>query len=391
MVISTNALNPLPPSHIIPSKDEAWEARELKFHEENVKQINDLVRRMNAQAPAVVRRPLVTREAELERIRGDLLKSEVWAEVQRRAEESKLEQRAPSGRNVPFHFLGGEGLSSLGKATRRSMWTIARPVVSVIGKGRGGGYGSSDGSKEDMEHGTEKPDSQSHKGTGILVVAGVGIAAVTYLRRPVQNKSIYDDDMIPIHPPAKTTPNQPSHVVASSPAEPRHTPLSIVRIYIIEPFLTALRFFHLALLFGPVILTSPMLLIGGPDRRRKPGKPVAEDEDGWGAVWWYGFLVRQMERAGPTFIKLGQWAASRADLFPASLCEQMSKLHSNGDPHSLRHTKRVIEKAFRLKFDDIFEEFQEKPIGCGAIAQVSLSLLAPFLVLADGNRYTERD
>lgn len=81
-----------------------------------------------------------------------------------------------------------------------------------------------------------------------------------------------------------------------------------------------------------------------------------------------------MERAGPSFIKLGQWAASRADLFPAALCEKMSKLHSNGKPHSLGYTKKVMEAAFGMSFDDIFEEFDEEPIGCGAIAQVKLCL-----------------
>jgi aarF domain-containing kinase len=48
----------------------------------------------------------------------------------------------------------------------------------------------------------------------------------------------------------------------------------------------------------------------------------------------------------------------------------MSKLHSNGKPHSFHHTKRVIQKAFGMDFDDIFEEFGHEPIGCGAIAQV---------------------
>ena len=68
--------------------------------------------------------------------------------------------------------------------------------------------------------------------------------------------------------------------------------------------------------------------------------------------------------------QLAQWAASRADLFPASLCERMGKMHSQGRTHSLAHTKRVIERVFQRPFDDVFEEFDETPIGSGAIAQV---------------------
>lgn len=49
----------------------------------------------------------------------------------------------------------------------------------------------------------------------------------------------------------------------------------------------------------------------------------------------------------------------------------MSSLHSNAPAHSLAVTKRTIRKAFDGRpFEDIFEEFHEKPLGVGAIAQV---------------------
>ena len=48
----------------------------------------------------------------------------------------------------------------------------------------------------------------------------------------------------------------------------------------------------------------------------------------------------------------------------------MSSLHSNAPAHSLEITKRTIMRAFDGRpFDDIFEEFQEEPLGVGAIAQ----------------------
>jgi ABC1 atypical kinase-like domain len=68
--------------------------------------------------------------------------------------------------------------------------------------------------------------------------------------------------------------------------------------------------------------------------------------------------------------QLAQWAASRTDLFPTLLCERMGKMHSQGRPHSLAYTKRVIERVFKRPFDEVFEEFDEMPIGSGAIAQV---------------------
>ncbi len=58
----------------------------------------------------------------------------------------------------------------------------------------------------------------------------------------------------------------------------------------------------------------------------------------------------------------------------------MSALHSNAPAHSLGNTKRTIVKAFDGRpFEDIFEEFQEKPLGVGAIAQVYKARLKPDL------------
>lgn len=58
----------------------------------------------------------------------------------------------------------------------------------------------------------------------------------------------------------------------------------------------------------------------------------------------------------------------------------MSSLHSQAPAHSLEVTKRTISRAFNgLPFEDIFEEFQEEPLGVGAIAQVYKAKLRPDL------------
>ena len=58
----------------------------------------------------------------------------------------------------------------------------------------------------------------------------------------------------------------------------------------------------------------------------------------------------------------------------------MSTLHSHAPAHPLETTKRIIEKAFNgRRFEDIFEEFQEEPLGVGAIAQAYKARLKPEL------------
>lgn len=66
--------------------------------------------------------------------------------------------------------------------------------------------------------------------------------------------------------------------------------------YIWEPVCTGLRFLHLVCIFVPVIVTVPVMWVGGRDRERGGERR--------GCLWWYGFLVRGMERAGPAFIKV---------------------------------------------------------------------------------------
>lgn len=58
----------------------------------------------------------------------------------------------------------------------------------------------------------------------------------------------------------------------------------------------------------------------------------------------------------------------------------MSSLHSNAPAHSLKQTRKTIVKAFGGRpFDEIFDEFQEEPLGVGAIAQVYKAKLKPDL------------
>ena len=69
-------------------------------------------------------------------------------------------------------------------------------------------------------------------------------------------------------------------------------------LYVYEPIATGFRFLHLAIIFLPVIGTIPVIWLG---RRLKE-----RDNERAGTLWWYNFLVRSMERAGPAFIKVGE-------------------------------------------------------------------------------------
>ena len=69
-----------------------------------------------------------------------------------------------------------------------------------------------------------------------------------------------------------------------------------VDLYIWEPICTGLRFLHLVVIFVPVLVSGPAIWVG------KRSKTRGDERSG--TLWWYSFLVRSMERAGPAFIKV---------------------------------------------------------------------------------------
>ncbi|MCX7994296.1 MAG: AarF/ABC1/UbiB kinase family protein [candidate division WOR-3 bacterium] len=75
------------------------------------------------------------------------------------------------------------------------------------------------------------------------------------------------------------------------------------------------------------------------------------------------------EELGPTFIKLGQIASTRTDIFPEEFTETLSLLQDQVKPEPFVVMKSVIENDIG-PIRDVFTEFNETPIGSASIAQV---------------------
>lgn len=75
-------------------------------------------------------------------------------------------------------------------------------------------------------------------------------------------------------------------------------------LYIYEPIATGFRFLHLTVIFVPVIATIPVIWVGRRVKERESERS--------GTLWWYDFLVRSMERAGPAFIKVKSNGSNRS-------------------------------------------------------------------------------
>ncbi len=90
---------------------------------------------------------------------------------------------------------------------------------------------------------------------------------------------------------------------------------------------------------------------------------------------WWKLLLFACEHSGPTFIKLGQWAGTRRDLFDKEFCAIFSKLHDQTQEHSWYYTKQKLKKAFGKNWRKIFAKIERKPVGSGCVAQVGVTSL----------------
>ena len=80
-------------------------------------------------------------------------------------------------------------------------------------------------------------------------------------------------------------------------------------------------------------------------------------------------LSRAMEKLGPTYIKLGQFLASRPDIVSVAVARELERLQDRVAPLSREIAVGRIEAAFQAPLDSVFVEFGE-PVAAASIAQV---------------------
>jgi predicted unusual protein kinase regulating ubiquinone biosynthesis (AarF/ABC1/UbiB family) len=90
---------------------------------------------------------------------------------------------------------------------------------------------------------------------------------------------------------------------------------------------------------------------------------------GWLMEGWWRYCLWSIEVAGPTFVKLAQWAASRPDMFPDEFCRRFAVLHDSTTPHAWEHTAECLEKALGTGWEQRLV-LEPVVIGSGCIAQV---------------------
>lgn len=105
---------------------------------------------------------------------------------------------------------------------------------------------------------------------------------------------------------------------------------------------------------------------------------------------WLHLLLKATETSGPTYIKLGQWASTRRDLFSEAFCAQFSKLHVQVTPHPWTHTEHILQQAFGEDWGRVLCFEKQEPVGSGCVAQVYKARANPAFLDNDSIRRLAR-
>lgn len=97
----------------------------------------------------------------------------------------------------------------------------------------------------------------------------------------------------------------------------------------------------------------------------------------WASNLAWRYTLHTLQSLGPTFVKLGQWAATRRDLFPVHLCNRLAELHDMARTHDAQHTTEALAEAFGEDYESRgLRIMNDSILGSGSAAQVHKGMLA---------------
>jgi len=123
-----------------------------------------------------------------------------------------------------------------------------------------------------------------------------------------------------------------SYTATTSPSSQQCSPVSLLLqllSWLTDLLQLLIHLTRTILVFTPCVLSCPLLLLPGPAR---PVGPLLQ------------LLVSSLETAGPVYIKLGQWASTRRDLFSVEVCRALGRLQTRVAPHSWAATSAALDR-----------------------------------------------
>lgn len=81
-------------------------------------------------------------------------------------------------------------------------------------------------------------------------------------------------------------------------------------------------------------------------------------------------LAADLERLGPTFVKLGQLLSTRPDLLPQEHVEALARLQDDVAPFPFEEARAIVEAELGVRLHKAFRRFDPEPVAAASLAQI---------------------
>ena len=98
--------------------------------------------------------------------------------------------------------------------------------------------------------------------------------------------------------------------------------------------------------------------------------PQEADDDGEAQIPEARELAKDIERLGPTYIKLAQLLSTRPDIIPQAYCDALARLQDDVAPFPFAEVEKILHEDLDVRLSRAFARIDPKPIAAASIAQV---------------------